>query len=269
MVSNMSIAAMIISIILSFAFPLALLIYFRVRCKISFAAVGIGAAIFIVFSQVLEKSMHYYMLYANNTTAHLLKNPLVFAIYGGLAAGIFEEIGRFIGFKFFLKKHREWKDGMAYGIGHGGIEAILIGVLGNLNNIIYSKMINAGTFEKTLSQALSVSKLEQLKSSLINTLPIIFTVSGIERILAVTLQLGLSLLVLYSIKKRKYIFLLLAIVIHALVDFLAVFLAQKGANTWTIEGIVLVFAVISVAFIVKSRKLFLPDKIQKPGNIMR
>lgn len=261
MISNMSISAMIISIIIAIVFPLALCIYFRIRYKISFAAIGIGAAIFIVFSQVLEKLLHSYMLYGNSATADMLKNPIIFGIYGGLAAGIFEEVGRFVGFKFLLKKSREWKDGIAYGIGHGGIESILIGVFLNLNNIIYAKMINAGTFEKTLGQALSASKLEQIKSSLINTPPVLFAASGIERVLALTIQLGLSLLVLYAIKKRKYIFLLLAIVIHALIDSSAVFLQQKGVNTWAIEGIVLVFAVISIAFIIKSKKLFLTEKV--------
>lgn len=260
MVSNMSITAMVISIVIAIVFPLALCIYFRIRYKISFVALGIGAAIFIVFSQVLERLLHSYMLFGNSATADMLKNPIIFGIYGGLAAGIFEEVGRFVGFKFLLKKSREWKDGIAYGIGHGGIEAILIGVLGNLNNIIYSKMINTGTFENTLGHALPASTINQIKSSLINTSPILFAVSGIERVLAVTLQLGLSLLVLYAIKKRKYIFLLLAIFIHALVDFLAVFLQQKGANIGLIEGIVLIFAIISFAFIIKSKKLFLTEK---------
>ena len=61
------------------------------------------------------------------TIAPFLENPYVFAIYGGLTAGIFEELGRFVAFFFLLKKYLDYKDGFAYGIGHGGIESILVG----------------------------------------------------------------------------------------------------------------------------------------------
>jgi hypothetical protein len=35
----------------------------------------------------------------------------ILAIYGGLTAGIFEELGRFVAFFFLLKKYLEYKDG--------------------------------------------------------------------------------------------------------------------------------------------------------------
>lgn len=39
----------------------------------------------------------------NPAIAPFLENPYVFAIYGGLTAGIFEELGRFVAFFFLLK----------------------------------------------------------------------------------------------------------------------------------------------------------------------
>ena len=47
-------------------------------------------------------------------------------LYGGLMAGVFEETGRYVSFKWFLKKETRIQDGLSYGIGHGGIEAMLI-----------------------------------------------------------------------------------------------------------------------------------------------
>ena len=42
----------------------------------------------------------------NPTIAPFLENPFAFAIYGGLTAGIFEELGRFVALFFLLKISR-------------------------------------------------------------------------------------------------------------------------------------------------------------------
>lgn len=42
----------------------------------------------------------------NPAIAPILENPFVFALYGGLTAGIFEELGRFVAFFFLLKISR-------------------------------------------------------------------------------------------------------------------------------------------------------------------
>lgn len=45
----------------------------------------------------------------NPATAKILENPFIFAIYGGLTAGIFEELGRFVAFFFLLKNLKSIK----------------------------------------------------------------------------------------------------------------------------------------------------------------
>lgn len=108
MVSNLSIVLLVFSAALSVAFPAILLIYYRKREKISFRPVIVGALIWFAFTQMLEKTLHIFVM---NTM--LIKYPLLFSIYGALTAGIFEEVGRFTAFKIFLKNKREWKNGMA------------------------------------------------------------------------------------------------------------------------------------------------------------
>lgn len=257
MVSNTSIMFLIISLIISVGLPLGLVAYFYKKYKISIKCVFIGVLIFIIFSQVLEKVLHYFVLTKNPYTVALLKNPWLFMIYGGLAAGIFEEVGRYIGFKFLLKGQREWKDGIAYGIGHGGIEAILIGGVTSIQNIVYSNLINSGTFEKVLSAKIPVSMLASIKNSLENTPSYMFGFIGIERMLVLPLHIALSLVVLYGIKKGEKIYLLYAIIIHAIVDFpAALYQAGKIKSIFLIEGVVLVVAIISLIFIIKSKALF-------------
>lgn len=263
MVSNLSITFMIVSMLVSFVLPLVLVAYFYRKYKISIKAVLVGVLIFIVFSQVLEKMLHWYVLVRNPQTAGMLTNPWIYMVYGGLAAGVFEEVGRFIGFKFLLKGRTQWKDGMAYGIGHGGIESILIGGMMSLQYIVYSNLINSGMFEKTLGVKVPISSLESLKQVLTSYSPYYFGVIGLERVLAVTFHIALSLLVLYGVKNRKNIYLLYAIVIHALFDFpAALFQTGQIKNVWIVESIILVAALISLIFIIKSKYMFSKSKDQ-------
>lgn len=90
MVSNAVISSMIIQLVLSVLVPIIVLVYFRKKYQISFKVIGVGILIFIGFSQILEKTLHMFVL-GNPVTHELLKNPFIYATYGGLAAGIFEE----------------------------------------------------------------------------------------------------------------------------------------------------------------------------------
>lgn len=259
MVSNLSLVGIIFSLLVSFLLPIGLIIYARKKYSANFNTIVIGASVFVVFALVLESILHFYVLKLNSATKVLMENPWIFAIYGGLAAGIFEECGRLIAFKFLLKKYRKWKDGLAYGIGHGGIEAMLLAGLAAINNIIYSLLINKGNFDSLIGSKLPAETAKQLKDSLINTHWPLFFLSGIERCFAIAIQIGLSILVIYAVKNRKYIYFLLAILIHALIDFPAA-LAQKGIlSIWIVEGVAFAACIIGVYWIIRSKKVFNTD----------
>jgi uncharacterized membrane protein YhfC len=251
MVSKLSIVFIIVSIIISVGFSVGLFIYFYRKSRISIKAVIVGALTFIVFTQVLEKLLHIFVIKNN-----FFPNPWQFAIYGMLAAGVFEEVGRFISYKLFLKNNKERKDGIAFGIGHGGIEAILIGGLANIQYIVFVNLINTGMLEKTLSGKIPVETLSSLKALLVNSTPALFLMGGVERIVAVTAQIALSLLVLLSVRYKKYSYLILAIIAHALMDFPAALYQMHLANIWVVEGILMIMFVIALVFIRKTKYMF-------------
>ncbi|MFL0246683.1 YhfC family intramembrane metalloprotease [Candidatus Clostridium stratigraminis] len=261
MVSNLSLAGMIFTLLVSFLLPIGLIIYAKKRYSAYFITIAMGALIFFVFALVLEQLFHFYVLKLNGTTRTLMGNTWIYAIYGGLAAGIFEETGRLIAFNFFSKKHWQWKDGFAYGIGHGGIEAILLAGLTASNNLIYSLTINKGNFSALIGSKLPIATAEQVKNALINTDWYLFFVSGLERCFAISIQIGLSILVLYAVKNRKYIYYIIAILLHALVDFPAV-LAQRGIlSIWVVEGVAFTSCIIGIYWVIKSKKIFKADNI--------
>ena len=87
----------------------------------------------------------------NPAIAPILENPFVFALYGGLTAGIFEELGRLLPSSSY-KKYQEYKDGFAYGIGHGGIESILVGGFSAFQALIFANSINNGSFAQMVEK---------------------------------------------------------------------------------------------------------------------
>lgn len=254
MVNSASIISAGVSGTLCVLFPIIVLIYFKKKEKINLKPVIIGAIIFFIFTQILERLLHMAVI-GNN----LIKNPIFLSIYGALAAGIFEEVGRFVAFKTVLRNNHEWKDGIAFGIGHGGIEAIIIGVFSSVQFIIYSNLINRGLFDTNIVSKVSASKASQLlklKEILIQTPVSNFIISFTERIFAFGIQIGLTMIVLYAIKYRKNIYLFIAILVHALIDFPAALYQAKIINLFITEGIILLFFIISLIYLGKTKKIF-------------
>lgn len=258
MVSGFSIAAMIFTMVVPILFLVVLLILLFKRCKTGWKPVLIGAGIFLVFALLLEGLFNRFLLVWNGTTSQFFKNNvLAYCLIGGIDAGIFEETGRLFGFRMFFKGRHEWKYGIAYGLGHGGIELLLLIGPAYLNNIFYAVQINNGTFDQLKERAAGHSaEFDAIKNALIQTPSTTFLSTGVERIMALILQIALSLLVLYAVANRRYLFYALAVAIHVLTDFSTAYLARILPNIWLTEGVLLLIAVASVIFIVKSRRMF-------------
>jgi uncharacterized membrane protein YhfC len=245
MVGGASIAAMAFSLLASLGVPGAFLWYFITRGKIDFLLVRVGMLTFVISSQLLEKLLHLYLLQWNARTATLLADPWAYAVYGGLAAGVFEECGRYVAFRFVLNKFRNWRDGIGYGIGHGGIEAVVLGALASLPTLIAAVQIDFGAGDGSPMQA-----------ALIAAPAYAFAVVGVERAMAFLFQLAMSLIVLYAARERKIRFLFLAILLHASMDFPAG-LNQKGVmGLWSVEAFILSVGVVSAVFIAVSKRIF-------------
>jgi uncharacterized membrane protein YhfC len=251
-----NIIAIGISMAVAILFPIFLMIWLHRRRKISFKAVGIGVGIFILFALVLEQLMHYAVL---KLAPGVFETTWTFVTYGCLAAGVFEETGRFVAFRFLLKKKREWKDGIAYGIGHGGIESVLLGGLSFLGLLITAISMNNGTIPLDTLSAEAREQLRSLGETMAGSHWSQYLLGGIERIMAVTAHIGFSLVVLYGVRNNRIIFLLYAILLHASMNISAA-LYQKGIlDVWVVESIVAIYAGLALYFISRSEKYFPPS----------
>ncbi len=269
MVSSTAIAFMLLSIVIVFGVPIGLWLYFYKSYKIAFKAVAVGALVFFVFQILLRiplLSLLAGMGWIKNITGSgSWLNILFYALFLAFTAGIFEEVGRYLGFKFFLRKELAWKNGVAFGVGHGGAEAVLLVGFGTFNYIIYSLLINAGKFSSLVAAKLPSQVAENLRNLLVNSPPWMFGLGGVERIMAMMIHIGFSVLVLYSVMARKPRFLLYAVLLHGIVNLPAGLYQLKVLNIWITEVFVLIAAGLSWYLAYKFKPVF--DKLKKSEEV--
>ena len=235
---------------LGIAVPVCLAVYLVRKHRAKLSSILIGAGTFILFALVLESILHQLVLKGPHGS-DILGNTLLYAIYGGLAAGVFEETGRFLSMKFLMKKEPSKPlPGIAYGVGHGGAEMLIIFGITMINNLVISALINSGQtdaiFAKVPEEAAGQlqAQLDQLQTLGAGTLLI-----GLwERFSALILHLGLSMLVWVAVRKGgKWLWLFpAAIVLHAIVDAGTVLL-QKSTGLVPLELIVMAEALAVAA----------------------
>ncbi len=241
MVPVSSLIMMAVNAVLGIAVPVCLSVYLVRKHHARLSTILIGAGTFILFALVLESIMHQLVLKGPHG-ASILDNTLRYAIYGGLAAGVFEETGRFLSMKFLMKREPSAPlPGVAYGIGHGGVEMLIIFGITMINNLVISALINSGQTDVIFSKVPDEA-VEQLRSQLdqLQTIGAGTLIIGIwERFSALVLHLGLSMMVWVAVRKGgKWLWLFpAAIALHAIVDAGAVLL-QKSAGMVPLELIV-------------------------------
>src|SRR5699024_10266218 len=147
MVSGGTTTSIIIHGIIAFGLSIFDLVFLLKKYPKSWKPTLVGAGIFFVFAQVLEAILHQVVFFVDIFTTNWLQNQRIYAIFASLVAGVFEEIGRFIEFLFILKQFRSWKDGIAYGIGHRGIESMLVLGMIASSNIVLAFLISFGVFD--------------------------------------------------------------------------------------------------------------------------
>jgi uncharacterized membrane protein YhfC len=141
-------------------------------------------------------------------------------------------------------------------MGHGGIESILIVTFSAIEYLIFSIMINAGTFAQALGAKSAPDMVQALKDQLIGSNWFTYVASGIDRIPAVAIHIVLSLIVLYGIRKGKKRFLVLAILLHAAVDFYTALVQKQLLPMWAEDVFLWLVFVLAMVSIIKFKGAF-------------
>lgn len=204
------------------------------------AVTFVGSQIFhIPFNWLVQQRLQ--LLPADTT---VVTNLIVVAAFLGLSAGVFEESARYLVYRFWAKDARSWGKGLMLGAGHGGIESILLGVLAAIN-VGSLALMNSGQLQQLIPPE-QAALVEAQIAAVFGVPWYMALLPAVERVFALALHLSLSILVLQVFTRRNLLWLLLAILWHALANFLAVF----GAVTWGAVAAELLLAATAVVSVV-------------------
>lgn len=241
-VGKSAIPALIISMVLMAAVAVIFFVRWRRKHKdrTSIRYLIAGAVGFMVSARVLEIGVHYFCIIADNPVSRFINgNTAAFVLYGVAMAGVFEECGRHIVLKYVMKKDRTRENAVMYGIGHGGIEILAVLLPSMASYLFIAAAFSRGSAEDALRT------LKITEDTAAAALPAVQTAASfgyglmamnvIERVLAMLLHIGLTVIVFYGVVNAKKGCLPLAILLHMLMDTFAALYQRGEVPLWSVE----------------------------------
>ncbi|MCK9298267.1 MAG: YhfC family intramembrane metalloprotease [Methanoculleus sp.] len=229
--------------------PLALGYWIVRRFGVSWRVFGLGALFFIVVQIV-----HAPLVLVTQTPLYLAALPfgttaaLAFlAVYLGLMAGLFEEVGRYLVYRYIFRRQKislTRENGLLFGTGWGGVESIFVALLVLTSMVSYILLTGEGSMLFLPDDPAIQAEIEAVQA----LTPLDILPGLAERMMTITLHIAWSLMVLAAVVYGRKALLALAVIWHAAVDAAAVYLAPTQGILVT-EVAVFVFAVIGFAYI--------------------
>ena len=243
----------------AFALPIGTLLWWRGTRRAKLTPFFAGALVFVVFALVLEPMLHRYCILGDNAVARAINgNPYLYMLYGALAAGVFEETGRYLAFRLLLSKRRfpERDTAVMYGVGHGGIETML---LVGVNYGLYAALallLRSGDYSAALAlTGGDAAGLSVLLGQLGQLTPGMCALAMLERVSGFLLQIALSCFVFLAARdKAQRSWFPFAIALHAIADMPVALYQQGMLPLWAVELWLAVFALYALR---SARKCYL------------
>lgn len=236
------IASLVVALVVEFGLPVALGIYFRRRFGAPWRIFLYGALVFAVFQ--LFTRVPAVQVLSGIVQPGQQPEAVQWAWLVGLVitAGLFEEIGRWVGYRWLVQPgRRTWDNALMYGAGHGGIESWVLVGLPVLNTLIAVLMYSGTPASGWNLPPAATAQVQQLLG-MAWWVPLL---GAFERIGALTLHISLSVLVLQVFIRGQGRWLWMAVGYHALVNFLVVGIAARFWGPVAAEGVMLVVALFS------------------------
>lgn len=225
--------------------PVALALVAWRRLGASWLAWLAGAGTFFVFQLVLRVPWVAALGAALGPT--LKASPALSAAYIvflSFTAGLFEETGRWVVYRF-VWKDRAPKNALMLGLGHGGLESMLLVGLSIAGSLYLYVALGHGV-KVPLPEAALAAIAKQFEG----LTPLNALAGGVERLSAMALHVGCSLLVLQVFTRGQLRWLWLAMAVHTSMNAVGVLLA-KHAGVWISEGAMALFAAAALAWAVR------------------
>ncbi|QMV84327.1 YhfC family intramembrane metalloprotease [Corynebacterium hindlerae] len=261
MVSTTAIACMVATLLLCIAIPVGGIVAVARRNKQVMLPFAVGMLAFFVSQVVLRMPLM-------SLLAGLAPDPVgkfVSSIpVASFSAGLFEETARMVFMLLLLKGLHRLVDGVAFGLGHGGIEALLLVGMTMFFNLAMSFMINMDKWD-VVAKSLPPEAAEQMRTALTQTPATEFLVGGVERIWAIGLHIMCSLIIMMGVEKQKRALAwVVAVLVHGFTNLAVLGAIQQGANVWLVEAAGLVVIAALLTAVVRYARRVLPAGLPTP-----
>ena len=264
-----SVPALSVTAVLMLAIPVGFFLYWYLKHKaqVNILYLIAGAAGFIVSARMLELGVHYICIVTDNPVSRFINgNTAVYVLYGTVMAGVFEECGRHIVLRFFLKKDRTRENAVLYGIGHGGIEVLAVLLPSMVLYLVIAVLFTAGDPAEALS-ALKIT--EETAAAALPSVQAaaafdysLMALNVLERLFAMFAHIGFTVIVFYGVKNGKKAFLPLAILLHMAMDTFPALYQRGVMPLWSVEVWAAVWA---AAIMLIAGKLYKKMKAEADG----
>jgi uncharacterized membrane protein YhfC len=168
------------------------------------------------------------------------------AVLVGVSAGVFEELARYAMLRWWAKDARSWPQGLLAGLGHGGVEAIVIGLL-----VLFAFYQMSGLRQADLSAVVPAEQLDLARQQVATfwSMPWhIPLLDALDRLFDLACQISYPILILQAFLRQQSRWVGAAVLWHALVDGVASL--TKGSLPYlAAEGIMALLALISLGLV--------------------
>jgi uncharacterized membrane protein YhfC len=245
-----------ISLVIMILGPLALASWFWSRFRPSLRAFALGATVFAVFQLVLRLPLTSLI---GRLLGDTIKSgaPLYLYLTGmAFSAGLFESVGRWAGYRWVFPPRLpyDWKHAVAYGIGHGGFESmVLVGGLSLLNLVQGAALLRLSPDQlQSQFSGDTLAKIMSARELFLNMAWYEPLLAAVERIATVPFHIAMSLMVLLVFTRGQLRWLWYAVILHGLADLTAVLMMQRfRATPWVVEAAVGLWGIASVWYILR------------------
>ncbi len=244
-------ALYLLNALLMIGIPIALGVVLARRYGLAWKFYLVGAATFVL-SQVGHIPFNMLLL-SGGVLPPAGQWPLpVLAVFLGLSAGAFEEGARYLVYRFWIPSARHWRDAVMFGAGHGGGEAIIVGVIAGITTINLLALV--GSDLTALNLPPEQLRVVQAQLAAFQNAPWYATLLGaVERVFAITFHISAAVLVLQVFRRNNALWLVAAIAWHTTLNAVAVVVQSLAGSLWAevaLGGLTL----ISIAIIYRLRE---------------
>jgi uncharacterized membrane protein YhfC len=185
------------------------------------------------------------------------KESTIFYLIAGISPGLFEETAKYLLIKYIYSKEKQKIISISYGIGHGGIESFMTGIVVSLNIFAKDTLIEKGALTGNVTFIMCI-------------------MSALERLFAISIQISLSVVNYKAIREQNINYYIFAIILHDIIDGVA-FLNKKGIVTsiYILELIIGIYSLcyawyaynLYINFIEKEEEINIPLEDKKESSI--